>query len=56
MTTATIEVLANIRRQLDWRGPAQRSMAYVVLERADAEALYNRVLELLDLLKEEPSP
>jgi hypothetical protein len=57
MATATIEVLATIKRQLDWRGPTTQSpMRYVVLERAEAESLYNRVLELLDLLQKEPSP
>lgn len=58
MTTSTVEILVSIKRQLDWRGPTTRSpMHFVVLQRAEAEALYNRVLELLELpelLEKEP--
>ena len=42
--TATADVLANIREQLDWRGPSGKCMGHIVLTRERAE-LVKLVLE-----------
>lgn len=39
MTITLADVLAEVRRQLEWRGPGGKGQGHVVLERAMAEYL-----------------
>jgi hypothetical protein len=43
----TGDALAEIKRQLDWRGPTDKVMGNIVLDRPTAEFLHARVLELV---------
>jgi hypothetical protein len=43
----TGDALAEIKRQLDWRGPTDRMMGHIVLDRSTAEFLHARILELV---------
>lgn len=41
------DVLLDIKKQLDWRGPAGRPLGHVVLEREIAEFLHKVALDLI---------
>lgn len=43
----TGDALADIKNQLDWRGPTGKCQGHVVLDRPIAEFLHARVLELI---------
>lgn len=47
MTITIADVLSEIKRQLDWRGPNGRPQGHVVLPRAMAEYLRDATLNII---------
>jgi BMFP domain-containing protein YqiC len=47
MTTTVADVLAEIRRQLDWEGPTGSKMGHIVITRDQAEYLHEWALKLI---------
>lgn len=41
------DVLAEIKKQLDWRGPSDKTQGHVVLPREMAEYLHPAVIQLI---------
>lgn len=48
MTEFTIaDILIKIKRDLDWRGPNDRALGYVCLERKHAEYLHRLIIDII---------